>query len=604
MKAKKTGAKALAFALALGMVSVSGFGISKAYAAKPTTGFDGVSGIVSVKPTGNEKYVWGVAKPLKKAPKKPKHTEKKLKDTWYDIKELEEVSGGEVDVYAVSKGKAVKIVVIKADKADGKEIADDDFSLVDIAEGDKGFKVVYSADGKGIKVMDAVGSEAYGYLAFFKTEGKKSTQFKPTGDDAKKIQVKKGKNGKWADMETYFAGGDYAHDEGVARIPVLVQNGADLNFRLEADNAWVSKVSKVKVPKQADGPKVTVDVVKGTVNLKKGSKYLVKIEDKNSAAPALSELTKEVQDAKKNDFKTFGIKDVINGDENKEQNLYVATGAKGKKIASKITKIEIERQKAPEVLDSLEADSKASGKKVKDQGSAFVKDNKVSIELETKYDPTKGAVVKNKSTDTDYEFYVSNKGTDPKADTKWIPLKRAKEENAPTTVKVKYSKEEKANTYVDASSKIFLRKAGKKQEDNNVVIASVPLGVELAFTKIAQNVTVKKTGDDQVTNATFNAKVTKDTTEYDFEVTIANIQKSGVAPKITDIKTTKISKVAIKAEKVDESGKTVVNLKLPKDAFAKEFEQKVEFKLKIEGVDQAFVITFKDASAGAGGVGA
>lgn len=610
MKSKKTLAKSLVFALALGTLPFTGFSISSVKAAGPVSALEPVSGLIKVEGTNNAPVVWGVAKKMKATPKKGKEkaTQKKLNDKgWYEIKNLEEAFGGEIDAYSVAKGKAIDIVVIKKDKAGTQELGADDFTLLELKGPDKNFKVVYSADGKGLDMTDGkiAGETKDGYIAFFKSGANgKAEQFLPSGED---VQLKKGKNGTWKDLKFYFDSNAFTDDKADKRVASLVQNGAELSFRLKpaaGTTGWLSKEVKVKITKRPNAPKIKVDVHKDTVSIKKGMKYKVMLADQEL------QVETELTDANKNTFKDLKIKDKIESvdDGNKEQTIEVYAVGKGKKLSSKSAKIVLKRQSMPFKGTNLEEAGKDT---LKNQGGGIVgnKDTNpdkdfVNLKLVTPYDPSKGAVLENLSTDTDYEFWIAYDNTDttPK---KWTTLKKTKDENKPTVVKLKTSDTKKEGTFKvseTGDSKIYIRKAGDNKSSSDVVtIGSTPLEVKLKMKKLEQAVK-KKSGDDNdptaVSNnaSTFNAQF-KNQLEYPIEVYVKDLVNKEAKPKLANVG--KVDGVSVKVDAFDGSNdstngsKAIVTLNVDAKKVDAMDGKSLSFDFLVEGVKVKFTLTLK-----------
>lgn len=614
MKSKKTLATSLVFALALGSLPFTGFGLQSAKAAGITANFDAVSGLVKVADTNTTPVVWGVAKKMRTAPKagKEKSTQKRLGEKdWYEIKVLEEAFAGEIDAYAVSKGKEVNLVVIKKDKQNNKELGAEDFTLVELKGPDKNFKVVYSADGKGLDLTDnkIAGDENSGYLAFFKSDntGKKAEQFLPTGED---VQLKKGKNGMWKDLKFYFEGNTFADEKGDKRVAALVQNGSELSFRLKpASNTkgWMSKEVKVKVAKRPNAPKIKVDVNKDIITLKKGMKYKVMLGE--------NELQGETEfvDPKKNTFTDLKIKtDIAENDKDKQQTIEVKTVGKGKKLTSKSSKIVLKRQDAPTVAHAIKdnKDLKKQGGSIIQKGDGESKPELVTLNLSTPYDPSKGATLENKDTTKDYEFWIGYDDQDTTPD-KWNILKKAKDEDKPTKVKLKTSDIKKKGTFkVDGSStsKIHIRVAGDNKTSADVVtLPSSALEVNLKMSKLDQAVKKQSDGDSSgpVTvsgNAsTFEAKF-KSQLDYSFSIFVKDLVNAEAKPKLANV--SKVDGVSVKAEAFDgtndetNGSKSVITLKVANEKKAEAMENKqLSFDFLVEGVKVKFTLTLKKGNS-------
>lgn len=600
MKSRKTMAKSLLFAMTLGTLPFLGLGLNtvKASAAAPAAKFDGVSGIIKTDaPT--TKVVWGVAKKLKSAPKagKVKAGQRKLGDTWYSIKDLENAYGGEIDLNAVAKGKAVNIVLIAKAKENTVELATTDFKLFEIEAPDKNFKVVYSADGAGLDKTDGkiAGEETSGYLAFFKSgASKKAEQFLPSGDD---VQLKKGKNGKWLDLKSYFEGGTFDDGKADKRVETLTQTGSELFFRLKADTSktgWVSKEVKVKVAKRSNAPKVKVDVHKDIVKLKKGMKYKVTFDTTEEEG---------VADGKADTFEKLKIKSTVNNDIAKLHFIEVTIPGKGKKLASKTAKVFLKRQDAPFKGKDLVEDTKDT---LKVQGGIIVDDKKdtdgnalVTLNLAVPYDPSKGAVLENFDTTKDYEFFVDWDGTATSVK-KWIPLKKAKDTDKPTKVKIKTSDSKKDGTFkVDktSDSKLKIRVAGDDKSSADVVtLGSDPLEVKLKLEKLAQEIK-KQSGDEDAPQDvdSFEANF-KGGTEYSFKVYVKALVNKEAKPKLINV--SKVDGVSVKADPFDGStagngSVSTVNIKVAENKQASIEGKKLTFEFVVEGVKEKFDITLK-----------
>ena len=560
MNFKKTIAKSLVVAMALGMVPVANLQTAKAAANAIT--FEGATGIA--KSTGAK--FWGVAKVDAKGGK----GSVKIGDKSYKITNIQEYAD-EIDAYGALKGKAGVLAV--GDKA----VPDGDWKVLELPAAETTFKVqlvASTAAVKGFKPANQLGGE-YGYLVA--SIGK---QPKEVGLAASKgsIEVKLN-DGNWSDFATFFGG---ENNEAVSKkLKVYGQNGSTLTFRLKGTAAtWASKESKVKVAAQAKAPAVKIDVAKDTTSIKSGMEYqVVAVGGDATTSWTLSTAKKGISLA---DLKLTDTKDVL-----------VRTAASGKKLASKVARITVNKP-----ADALTID----GGKFESTGAAIKKNNDVVAVVESNlaYDITKGASLKNVGT-VDLEYTLVADGTT--ADKiKWSTLKASKDPvKKPSKATLKYSATTKANTWGDEKAKLFVRLAGTKQTKENIATQSgVSAGAIVKLSNIAQK--FKFTGVEatdataevpSIATTTASIKVATGTAA---KVTIKGNISKVVNPKggSVKIKATKAlpKGVTIKAGKVDPAnGNFEVVVNISKGAFKTEVPTaEAEFSLQFEGVKDAFKV--------------
>ena len=573
MNFKKTIAKSLVVAMALGMVPVANLQTAKA-AAKPTAlTLVGESGLV----TATSAKYWAIAKKVDKAGKGTVEIGGKN----YKVSNVQEYLGA-IDVYPVLKGKAGTVVIGTTATPDK-----DNWDVLEIPAAEKTLKVQYVAKKDKVKGLAGAATKAlggdFGYLVATKVGANKKTE-EVTFDDKVEGKIN---DGNWLTLAKLFGTLDDAGVNG--KLKIFAQNGSTLTFRIKAaDGSFASSEAKVKITPQAKAPAVKFDTTKETASIKKGMDWqVVEIANANTA-PDDAKWT-----AAGANTKSMAITELKVGgssgtalDKEKNYALFVRTAATDKKIASKYSMVTLKAR--PKTL-------KFEGDKIEGEGT-LIKNFDGSKELGSIksaliYDLSKGAVLTNASTD-DWEYALSK--TEP---TKWNTLKAPKDAKKPSVAKLKYSKEEKANTFGWTGAKLYLRVAGTKQTKEGVAtLAGVTVDTAVALTKTAQTLsftgaTLENAVDNTSDLSTLKPKY-KIATGTAAKITIAakvsKVVKDGVAPKI---KLKSGSKVSVKADKVAKDGKFNITFDISKSLFkTPESIADATFNLKFEGLDQDFTL--------------
>ena len=572
MNFKKTIAKSLVVAMALGMVPVANLQTAKA--GTVTITFNGAEGTA----TGGDAQFWGIAKEDKKGGKDSVEIGGKK----YKITNVQELAGI-IDVYAALKGKEGVIV------AGETPVPDSTWKELKLAAADSTFKVQFVASTsavKGFKPVNAVGGD-FGYL--FATSGKKGSETEVNlKNDAEKVEVKLN-DGSWQTFKAFFAGTASVTDALVnTKLRALGQSGSSLSFRMKGtETAWASKESKLKIATQGNAPAAKVDVTKETTSVKNGVEW--QLVDAGKPADA----TKWKLSTSKKGLTL----DELKLDATKDQDLLVRTAANAKKIASKVGRVTL---KKPETALTVGAGGKITG-----TGAAINVGSKVGVIVSATlaYDITKGALIQNVS-DKDIE-YALVPSTGDVSKFKWSVLKASKDPvKKPTKANLKHSTDEKANTWTEGKTKLFLRVSGTKQDKNGVATRSgVSAGAILAIEKIAQNFVFENgTVAGDATKAEIAASATtaaiKVATGTAATFTInAKIDKvvnpKGGSPKVKVVKALPKG-VTYKVGKVDgATGKFTITVNVSNKAFTTaDPSGEAEFGLTYEGVNSGFKVTF------------
>lgn len=562
MNFKKTIAKSLVVAMALGMVPVANLQTAKADAAAIT--FDGATGIAK---SETAKF-WGIAKEAKKEGKDTV----KLNGKDYKITNIQEVVEKEIDAYAALKGKAGIIV------AGVKERPDTNWGVLNLPAAESTFKVYMVASKgaiKGIKGENAVGGE-YGYLAA--SVGKQPKEVSLVASkDAIEVKIN---DGNWTVFSTALGSAEEAINK---KLHMLGQNGSTLSFRIKGTTtAWASKEAKVKALSPAKGPSVKIDVAKDTTSIKTGMEY--QVVKSGEALKSTWNVSTEKKGLSLADLKlgTTEAKDVA-----------VRTAATAKKLASKVTKVTVNKPG-----DALTID----GGKFESTGAAIKKGNDVVAVLESNlaYNITKGANLTNVSA-LDIEYALVKEGTTADK-VKWSTVKASKDPvKKPTKASLKYSATTKDNTWGDGKAKLFVRLAGTKQTKENIATQSgVSVGAVVALKNIEQ--TFKFTAAEG-TEATANIEGSSATTAS-IKVatgTAAVVKLKGLVSKVVSpkggslkikAKTALPKGVTIKAGKVDvATGVVEVTVNISKAAFKTEVPDSTsEYTVQFEGINDGFKI--------------
>ena len=562
MNFKKTIAKSLVVAMALGMVPVANLQTAKADAAAIT--FDGATGIAK---SETAKF-WGIAKEAKKEGKDTV----KLNGKDYKITNIQEVVEKEIDAYAALKGKAGIIV------AGVKERPDTNWGVLNLPAAESTFKVYMVASKgaiKGIKGENAVGGE-YGYLAA--SVGKQPKEVSLVASkDAIEVKIN---DGNWTVFSTALGSAEEAINK---KLKMLGQNGSALSFRIKGTaTAWASKEAKVKALSPAKGPSVKIDVAKDTTSIKTGMEYQVV-----KSGEALGN-TWNVSTEKKG----LSLADLKLGT-TEAKDVAVRTAATAKKLASKVTKVTVNKPG-----DALTID----GGKFESTGAAIKKGNDVVAVLESNlaYNITKGANLTNVSA-LDIEYALVKEGTTADK-VKWSTVKASKDPvKKPTKASLKYSATTKDNTWGDGKAKLFVRLAGTKQTKENIATQSgVSVGAVVALKNIEQ--TFKFTAAEG-TEATATIEGSSATTAS-IKVatgTAAVVKLKGLVSKVVSpkggslkikAKTALPKGVTIKAGKVDvATGVVEVTVNISKAAFKTEVPDSTsEYTVQFEGINDGFKI--------------
>ena len=573
MNFKKTIAKSLVVAMALGMVPVANLQTAK---AAVTFTFKGEEGTATV---GNTKF-WGIAKEDKKGGKGSVEINGKK----YKITNVQDVAGM-IDVYAALKGKAGIIA------AGDTPTPDNTWGILSLDAADSTFKVQFVASTsavKGTKPTKALGGD-FGYL--FATTGKKGSEAEyDLTANAEKVEVKLN-DGNWQTFKAFLGGTTPTSDLVNTKLRALGQSGSSLSFRVKGtESAWASKESKLKVATQGNAPAAKVDVTKETTSVKNGVEW--QLVDEANAADA----TKWKLSTSK---KGLTFSELTGLDATKNQDLLVRTGATAKKIASKVGRVTL---KKPEGALTVSAGNEITG-----TGAAINVGGKTGVIVSSTlaYDITKGLLLQNVS-DKDIEYaLVPSTGDTSKF--KWSVLKASKDPvKKPTKANLKYSKDEKANTWTEGKTKLFLRLSGAKQDKNGVATRSgVSAGAIVKIANITQNVTFESAS---VAGDPAKAAVTAASGSTTAAIQIATgtaatftinakvdkvVNPKGGSPKVKVVKALPKG-VTYKVGKVDgATGKFTITVNVSNKAFtAAEINADAEYGLTYEGANSGFKITF------------
>ena len=571
MNFKKTIAKSLVVAMALGMVPVANLQTAKA--GTVTITFNGAEGTA----TGGDAQFWGIAKVDKKGGK----DSVEINGTKYKITNVQELAGM-IDVYAALKGKEGVIV------AGETPVPDSTWKELKLAAADSTFKVQFVASTsavKGFKPSNAVGGD-FGYL--FATTGKKGSETEVNlKDKADAVEVKLN-DGSWQTFKAFMAGTGSVTDALVnTKLRALGQSGSSLSFRMKGtETAWASKESKLKIATQGNAPAAKVDVTKETTSVKNGVEW--QLVDAGKPADA----TKWKLSTSK---KGLTLSELTGLDPAKDQDLLVRTGATAKKIASKVGRVTL---KKPEGALNV-------GTSITGTGAAINVGSKTGVIVSSTlaYDITKGLLLQNVSNkDIEYALVPSTGDT---SKFKWSVLKASKDPvKKPTKANLKHSTDEKANTWTEGKTKLFLRLSGTKQDKNGVATRSgVSAGAIINIANITQNVTFEGAtvaGDASKAEITASATTAavKIATGTAATFTInAKVDKvvnpKGGSPKVKVVKALPKG-VTYKVGKVDgATGKFTITVNVSNKAFTgAEINADAEYGLTYEGANSGFKITF------------
>lgn len=575
MNFKKTIAKSLVVAMALGMVPVANLQTAKA--AAPVITFVPETGLATA---GDGKF-WAIAKEDAKGTVT-------IGTKKYKITNVQDVAG-EIDVYAALKGKAGIIAVGE------KSVPDDTWLIKEFKEADKTFKVQFIASAGAIKkgpkpanLANVLGGD-FGYL--FATDGKNPVEYDLKTNE-EKVEVKLN-DGNWMTFKKFFGGSASVDKDKVnKKLKALGQSGSTLSFRIAGtDSAWASKESKVKIVAQAKAPAVKVDPTKETTTIKAGIQWQI-VENGAEAGATWNLAT---------DKKALTLAD-LKLKTDKAYDVIVRTGATEKKIASKEGRVSLSKP-----ADKLYTNAATEF----NDGNTDIVTNKLTVKPVLAYDITKGLVLENKDTTKDIEYALVTTGVD---NYKWNTLKAPKNADKPTKVTLKYSKSAKANTWIAKDSAkstvLMVREAGKKQDKtNHVVLSGATSGAILAFTNIAQKFTFQAgsaanpAGNGDITAAanstTAAIKVPTGTAvSFTIKAKVENaVSAKGGVPKLKAIDKLP-SGVTIKAGKISGTDGTFdITVNVSNKAFKTDaINATAKYNLKYEGADADFIITFAKKS--------
>lgn len=567
MNFKKTIAKSLVVAMALGMVPVANLQTAKAAAA--AIQFSGETGLAT---SAGAKY-WGIAKVDAKGGK----GSVKIGDKFYKITNVQDYYDA-IDAYSALKGKAGILA------AGEHAVPDTEWKVLELPASDNTFKAqVIASTGaiKGAAPAKILGGE-FGYL--YGTIGKKPVKEVDWAASEGAIEVKLN-DGSWQGFTTFFGTAD--NDGVTKKLKIYGQNGSTLTFRLKGSaTAWASKESKVKLAAQPKAPSVKIDVNKDTTSIKSGMEYQVVTVGGN-----LGNTWTAATDKKGVSLATLNLGTSDN------KNVFVRTAASAKKVASKIATITVNK---PATALTMPGNSiTGTGGAIKQSGN-----NVAIVEANLAYDITKGASLKNISTN-DIEYAVVRANT-PADKVKWSTLKASKDPvKKPTKANLKYSATPKDNTWGDATTKLFVRVAGAKQTKDNVATQSgVSAGAVMGLTNIAQafkfvagSSTDNTTGSELTANANSTSASIKVATgaaaKFTIKANISNVVSTKAsAPKV---KATNLPKgVTFKVGKVDPAtGNFDIEINVSKSTFKTEVPTATaDFSLKFEGVNDGFKVSF------------
>ena len=571
MNFKKTIAKSLVVAMALGMVPVANLQTAKA--ASPVITFNGAEGTATV---AGAKF-WGIAKEDKKGGK----DSVTIDTAKYKITNVQDISDM-IDVYAALKGKAGIIAVGDTPTPDST------WKVLKLEAADTTFKAQFVASTsavKGTKPTHALGGD-FGYL--FATKGKKGETEVDLKADAEKVEVKLN-DGSWQTFQA-FLGGTAPTDELVnKRLRALGQSGSSLSFRIKGTGTtWASKESKLKIATQGNAPAAKVDVTKETTSVKNGVEWQL-VDAGAAAVPANWKLSTSK--------KGLTLSELTGLVDTKDQDLLVRTGANAKKIASKVGRVSLKKP----------AEKLNVGTEITGTGAAINVGGKTGVIVSSTlaYDITKGLLLQNVS-DKDIE-YALVPSTGDVSKFKWSVLKASKDPvKKPTKANLKYSKDEKANTWTEGKTKLFLRLSGTKQDKNGVATRSgVSAGAIVKIANITQNVTFESAS---VAGDPAKAAVTAASGSTTAAIQIATgtaatftinakvdkvVNPKGGSPKVKVVKALPKG-VTYKVGKVDgATGKFTITVNVSNKAFTgAEISADAEYGLTYEGANSGFKITF------------
>lgn len=555
MKLNKKWVKAVVFALMLSFAPVF---VSEARAEGTATSFEGSTGLVSVDAA---KKVWSFAK----IAKTEKNANLKL-DTGstagiYTITEVNPIVDNKIDLSFAKKNKEILLAIGKStDIVDGFYKANE-WEILKIAPENGTFKVQYVSTEPTDNSNFAISSK-HGYIVA--TDGGNAYDLK-TANKAK-VEVRT-ESSDWATLDKYFLKGGQV--DGSDKLEMLTQSGAKLFFRIagttttdDAAGTWPSKEVSIKIAAQDKAPKISVNNAKAEINFKKDTLFNT---SENTNVPS----TWKTAPGKVsfNDASLNANNPGIAGD--KTLYLFVKNPANGKKIESKLSMLKLTHQ---DKVTVTELTDKQSGVLTGSDSDG------VSFSLKIPYDLSKGGTLSNTSA-KDYEVLLTGENTPP-ANAKWLTLKAKNKKGKAGKLNLKYSADNKLNTFGPASH-IFIRLPGDKKPINNELKMYSPASEKKAFVpvKVTQTIELPEFTAINYTVGT-EAKLTG-------TVTFKKLYKDGLKLKVKVEKAPKGVKIKLdKLKKSSENGTAKIELVISKNAVKKAADmtdREVVFELSGEG---------------------
>jgi len=361
-----------------------------------------------------------------------------------------------------SGGSVVKTLEVKLD-AQRSDLA------VALINEDSADKVTISKKMELEKVEDdhTLGGADTGYLVFY-TAKKGETKGTPVSYSS--IEMKKGANGNWEELGSYIATGD-ADAEMAKILEQCLAKGTTLYFRMwENDSFWPSKEVKFSYKKQANAPKLKLDISKHTTGLKAGQEYRLCYEDFKSSwifvNTEASHLADDSTATKVKLIKTgIQVEDLIVTGEA----VTVTKGAIGEKMYDDGWTLEVRT-----AATSGKVPSKVAKYEIKTQEIASK--DAIEVALVNPNDASKGLKITNE-TGKELQYTVLPSGSSIDGATKWTTIKAAADK--PATFKKNFAK---GATGVGDTDIIYVREAGTKaKKEGNTEIPAVLAGKYVTF---------------------------------------------------------------------------------------------------------------------------
>lgn len=372
------------------------------------------------------------------------------------------------------------------------------------------------------KVADdhTLGGADTGYLVFYIAK-KGDTTGTPVSYSS--IQMKKGANGAWVDLAEYVKDGKNPDVVMATILEQCLAKGTTLYFRMwDNDQFWPSKEVKFSYKKQANAPKLKLDISKHTTGLKAGQEYRLSYNDwKSNWIFVNTEASHLAEDSKADKVKLIKtgimVEDLIVTGEA----VTVTKGALGAKMYDSGWTLEVRT-----AATAGKVPSKVGKYEIKTQGT--VSEDAIEIALVNPNDASKGLKITN-NTGKELQYTVIPSGSGIDGATKWTTIKA--DAGKPATFKKNFAK---GATGIGDTDIIYVREAGTKaKKEGNTEIPAVLAGKYVTFIAGDYNKEIAVKG---VTYGAVSAtSISPDTNKTTITLEYSKTAVSGAAANVTDV---------------------------------------------------------------------